>query len=78
MSPYVTGILLVVCCCMPGTHASSVSVVQLSAGLSHTCALLSNGSMKCWGKTQYGQVGYGSTASVSTPGAVGFVDVVAM
>jgi alpha-tubulin suppressor-like RCC1 family protein len=36
------------------------SVLQLSAGMSHTCALLSTGNMRCWGYNGYGQLGYGN------------------
>jgi alpha-tubulin suppressor-like RCC1 family protein len=32
----------------------------ISAGYEHACALLDNGSVKCWGKNLYGQLGVGS------------------
>lgn len=40
---------------------SGGSIVQLAAGYGHVCALLANGSIKCWGDNQYGQLGLGDT-----------------
>lgn len=51
---------------------TSLPVVQLGTGLtatsietgaSHTCALLSDASVKCWGDNTYGQLGVGNTIS---------------
>ena len=35
------------------------SVVQLALGQSHTCVLLNNGAVRCWGRGQNGALGYG-------------------
>ena len=42
-------------------------VVSLTSGSDHTCALITSGGIKCWGRSTYGQLGYGLTNSKSTP-----------
>ena len=37
---------------------------RLTAGLHHTCALLTTGKVRCWGRNNHGQLGYGNTISV--------------
>jgi len=39
---------------------STESFVSITAKNYHTCGLLGNGSMMCWGKNDYGQIGNGS------------------
>jgi alpha-tubulin suppressor-like RCC1 family protein/V8-like Glu-specific endopeptidase len=39
-------------------------VTQVATGYDHTCALLDNGSLRCWGNNDHGQLGYGHTDSV--------------
>ncbi len=34
---------------------------KIAAGIYHTAAILDNGSVKCWGRNSYGQLGYGDT-----------------
>lgn len=38
-----------------------LSAVQVATGGRHTCALLNNSGVKCWGDSFKGQLGYGST-----------------
>ena len=57
----------------PGRTARAVAT-----GVFHSCALLDDGSVRCWGYGTSGQLGYGSTATIGddeTPGSVGPVDL---
>ena len=40
------------------------TALQISVGSEHSCALLDNYSVKCWGRGTYGQLGIGSTATI--------------
>ncbi len=42
----------------------------IAAGVSHTCALTSAGTVLCWGSNEYGQLGDGSTSNSTAPVAV--------
>ena len=50
-----------------GTGRTAVAV---SAGQSHTCAILDNGDLKCWGYNNNGQLGDGSNTNQGSPVAV--------
>lgn len=53
-------------------------VQDITAGASHTCALLTTGKVRCWGQGAYGQLGYGNTTTIGdneTPATAGDVDV---
>jgi alpha-tubulin suppressor-like RCC1 family protein len=39
-------------------------VSAVTAGSTHTCAILENGAVRCWGRNTHGQLGYGHTDSI--------------
>ena len=42
-------------------------MTAIAAGSAHTCALLSDTTVKCWGFNSSGELGDGSTTNASTP-----------
>ena len=46
---------------------NNANVVALTAGGFHTCVVLGDGTMRCWGRNDYGQLGDGTTVNRSTP-----------
>lgn len=36
------------------------TVVQIAAGVAHVCVLLATGNVRCWGRGDYGSLGYGN------------------
>ena len=46
------------------------TVRRLSAGYDSVCAILDDGSLVCWGRNNYGQLGVGDTNDRNTPTAV--------
>lgn len=54
------------------------NVIQVSAGNTHTCAVLSGGAVRCWGNGANGRLGYGNTNTIGdneTPASAGNVNV---
>ena len=51
------------------------TAVAISTGWSHTCAILDNGSMKCWGNGESGKLGTGNTNGVLSPSTIGAIDL---
>jgi len=45
----------------PTNTARAESINSLSAGDTHTCAVLADGTAECWGNNSRGQLGGGST-----------------
>jgi alpha-tubulin suppressor-like RCC1 family protein len=45
----------------------SSGVAFISAGGEHTCALMTSGAAKCWGRGTEGQLGNGAGSTVNTP-----------
>jgi alpha-tubulin suppressor-like RCC1 family protein len=44
--------------------------LSVAAGASHTCGIMSDQSLWCWGDNSHGQLGIGSTIAQSTPASV--------
>ena len=49
---------------------TGMTAKQVSVGWDHTCAILNDDTLKCWGEGDYGRLGIGSTTDYSTPQAV--------
>lgn len=57
----------------PGLRARAIA-----AGEFHTCVIVSDGSVRCWGENRFGQLGYARTDDIGddeTPASAGAVDL---
>ena len=43
------------------------TAIAISAGAAHTCAILDDGSVSCWGLNSHGQLGQGTNDNRNTP-----------
>ena len=50
-----------------GSDTSSLAAQNMAGGRFHTCAIVDDGSVACWGDNAYGQLGDGTTNDRSTP-----------
>jgi alpha-tubulin suppressor-like RCC1 family protein len=62
----------------PIKFPTGFKIKQITAGSSHTCALSEEGKVICWGKNDFGQLGYGDITDrggkpETTPDKLGFV-----
>jgi hypothetical protein len=54
-------------CCYDYVPECRRRVSRISAGGRQTCAVMTDGGVVCWGRGEFGVLGYGSTADVPTP-----------
>lgn len=65
---------------------AGLKAVQIACGRNHTCALLSDGNVRCWGDNYFGQAGYPphteglieihSVGTITTPAQEGNIEIV--
>lgn len=56
-----------------GDAPIGVSITAVSVGTQHTCVLTTDGAVRCWGRGDSGQLGYGNPDHQSVASAVGDV-----
>ena len=60
------------------SQPGSAAAAHLDAGKNHTCVIRSGGSVRCWGSSGEGELGYGNRNTIGDderPGSVGPVDL---
>ncbi len=50
--------------------AATSTVTAIASGIAHSCAILGNGTVKCWGRNSAGGIGDGTTIQRSIPAPV--------
>ena len=55
---------------VPVTVMGITDAVDVTCGAEHTCAVLADGSARCWGRNDFGQLGDGTTTNRASPVAV--------
>ncbi|HEY3821388.1 MAG TPA: hypothetical protein VGL81_29680 [Polyangiaceae bacterium] len=58
------------CSTTPVAVSNLTGVKAIAAGNGHACALLSDGTVQCWGYNFYGELGNGTSTNPTTPVAV--------
>ena len=65
----------------PDTPIAVLATKLMSLGDDHTCAVVSDGTVRCWGRNENGQLGDGSTSDRARPvmvgGVIGVEEIVA-
>jgi alpha-tubulin suppressor-like RCC1 family protein len=56
----------------------TLGISSISAGGDHTCALIDDGSIRCWGDNSVGQLGNGTLAPTDVSTVVGVSDAIAV
>lgn len=51
----------------PVPVSGNLTVTNIAAGYAHTCALLTQGTMQCWGSNSAGQLGDGNVTTLANP-----------
>jgi alpha-tubulin suppressor-like RCC1 family protein len=55
---------------MPNPVTMLGTALQITCGGYHACALIDDGTLRCWGRNTYGELGDGSTTTTGTPQTV--------
>ena len=78
LAAFVAALLLAACGGPQKGSGPSEAAAFATIGGGHTCAVMTNGTMRCWGRGEFGQLGYGDRLSIGDDelaGAGGLVSV---
>ena len=62
----------------PTTVNGLAGVTAVTVGIEHSCVLIADGTVKCWGRNSRGQIGNSTAVDQPLPAPVGLKDVVAI